>query len=106
MRQIPVIPISSRQALTVTLGADTYTIYLWWSPLSESWFLSLRTTAGVSIAEGRQIAPYVRLVRERAFPGDLAVIGLSLDEASELNRQMWQRYQLVSLSAAEASSLA
>ena len=52
-----------RQVLRTSIGGETIHIALWWSPLPSAWYLSVRTAAGMSLVEGRQIAPFVRLVR-------------------------------------------
>ena len=52
------IPLNTdpRQSMTVFLGVQTVELHVWWQPLSEAWYLSLRNDAGSPIALGRQIA--------------------------------------------------
>ena len=76
-----------------------------WSPLTETWFLTLRFRDGRSVAEGRQMAPRVRLIRSQLFQGDLAVIPTDPLVHANPGRKPWGiTHDLVYLTQAEVDS--
>lgn len=73
------IPLTqgARQDFTVTLGDQLVNIRVWWSPLSESWFLDLYTGDRTPILLGTRLVSGRRLLtgHNTNFIGDLFVDG-------------------------------
>ena len=103
-----VLPVTNgpRQSLTVMLAGQSVDLSLWYQPLSAAWYVSLATRGGSSIARGRQVAPSVRLIRSRAFAGEIVAVPIALDDTSDLGNAPWETtHQLAYLTAAEVAAL-
>ena len=104
MNTVP-LTTDSRQEFTSTLGEQAVNIVIWWQPLSAAWYLSL-SAAGQSIALGRQIASWAKLVQSPEFNGDLMAAPNPGHEQDTIGRQAWgATHQLVYLTPAEAAGV-
>ena len=100
-----VVPLTSdpHQSMTVRLGGQEVRLRAWWQPLSEAWYVSLETGAGVALALGRQVASRRRLVNDPGFAGDLTALPLTSGDVQPLGAACWgQTHQLVYLTPSEA----
>ena len=86
-----IVPLSAdaRQQFVTELDGQSVQIAVNWSPLSQSWFLSIQFRDGQRVASGRQMASRVRLIRSPLFSGDLVVVALDPLNYSEPGRQAW-----------------
>ena len=89
MQFIPLVT-ADRQSLATRLGGQTVDLTVWRQPLSEAWYVTV-VRDGAPLAVGRQLAPWVRLMRvdPRAFDGDLIVISRVGHEAAALGERAW-----------------
>ena len=98
--------VTPRQTFSITLAGQVVTITAWWQPLSELWYLSVEAVAGASIAAGRQIAPFTRLIRSEAFQGEIVAIPRNANNTAAVGRTAWDdTHDLVYLTAEEAEAL-
>ena len=89
MQQIP-LTTDPRQSMMVSLGGQTVELHVWWQPLSEAWYLSLLTDAGIPIALGRQIASRSRLIGTPRFLGEIVAAPLGREAGSRAGRNAWE----------------
>ena len=98
------IPLNTdpRQSMTVFLGVQTVELHVWWQPLSEAWYLSLRNDAGSPIALGRQIASRSMLIGSPYFGGDIVAAPLAREARTAIGRNAWEdTHRLVYLTPEE-----
>ena len=101
MQQIP-LTTDPRQSMMVSLGGQTVELRVWWQPLSEAWYLSLKTDAGIPIALGRQITSRSRLIGSPRFLGEIVAAPLGREAGSCAGRDAWEgTHRLLYLSADE-----
>ena len=89
MQEIP-LTLDSRQSMTVSLGGQGVMLQVWWQPLTEAWYLSLETDAGIPIALGRQIASRSRLIGSPRFLGEVVAVPLARENGSAVGRNAWE----------------
>ena len=89
MQQMP-LTTDPRQSMMVSLGGQTVELRVWWQPLSEAWYLSLLTDAGIPIALGRQIASRSRLIGSPRFLGEIVAAPLGREAGSSAGRNAWE----------------
>ena len=89
MQFVPLVT-ADRQTLRTALGGQTVDLTVWYQPLSRAWYLTLVRDAA-ALAVGRQLAPWIRVLRvdPRLLDGDLIVISQVGQESSPLGEDAW-----------------
>ena len=101
MQEIP-LTTDARQSMTVSIGGRGVMLQVWWQPLTEAWYLSLETEAGIPIALGRQIASRSRLIGSPYFGGDIVAAPLAREARAAIGRNAWEdTHRLVYLTPEE-----
>ena len=103
MQTIPLTQ-DAGQTLRVTLGGQPVVLRAWWQPLSEAWYLSVRSRSEDPIALGRQVTHGRRLIgAANGFSGELIAVPLRPD-GDTVGRDAWgQTHALVYLDGDETA---
>ena len=85
------IPVTSdpHQIIETVVGGQAIILDLSWSPLLETWRISVQFADGIQVTSGRQVAAHELLISSfgtlQGFVGNLIVAGAD----GELGRQGW-----------------